>query len=94
MSKSTCTKEADTKDGEHFEFGYQRQRYVLKVTVTGVVKEVTKYKENQPCCLGVELRSPPPKDSYIQLLSYLDIIYLPNFSIVLHLYVEHPNDIR
>ena len=61
MSKSTCTKEADTKDGEHFEFGYQRQRYVLKVTVTGVVKEVTKYKENQPCCLGVELRSPPPK---------------------------------
>lgn len=36
----------------------------------------------------------PPKDSYIQLLSYLDIIYLPNFAIVLHLYVEHPNDIR
>lgn len=93
MSKSTCTKEADTKAGEHFEFGYQRQRYVLKVTVTGVVKEVTKYKETNPVVL-VWNSEAPPKDSYIQFLSYLDIIYLPNFAIVLHLYVEHPNDIR
>ena len=93
MSKSTCTKEADTKAGEHFEFGYQRQRYVLKVTVTGVVKEVTKYKENQPCCLGVELRSPPKRLLY-PVFELFDIIYLPNFAIVLHLYVEHPNDIR
>lgn len=30
MSKSTCTKEADTEDGEHLEFGYQRQKICFK----------------------------------------------------------------
>ena len=64
MSKSTCTKEADTKAGEHFEFGYQRQRYVLKVTVTGVVKEVTKYKETNPVVLVWNSEAPPKRFLY------------------------------